>query len=174
MLSHRMLRRGAVATSTLIVVAVVPALAGKPRAPGRVSLTAIDRPAFKPNRYLGDGLRWSRDATTMRSGGTLTLANKTREAHAFSIVRRSQVPSTASQADNCEVCRPITDAHDFSAGPPRVAIVDKDGRGFNQPGDSAAFLEGPMRMKITARPGQTLHYICAVHAWMQGTIAVKK
>ena len=167
-----MIRRCLIAALALVIVIVVPALAAVRKAPSRASVTAVDRPAFEPNRYLGDGLRWARDETRIKSGGTLTLRNRTRETHNFSIVSRRQVPRTARQVENCRICKSINDAHDLSAGPPKVAIVDKDGKGFNQPGDSAAFTSS-LKLKVSAKPGRTLRFICAVHPWMQGKIVVR-
>lgn len=159
----------------LIVAAVVPAVAATPR---NATLTATGGTVFKPNRFIGDGQRFGRDVTVMKSRGTLTIKNRTREPHTFSIVRRSQVPRTARQAERCTVCGALGRAHGIpenGEGPPTIPLVDKGARGFNQPGESVAF--GPrqqVKTKITARTGRTLRFICAIHPWMQGRIAVRR
>jgi hypothetical protein len=54
-------------------------------------------------------------------------------------------------------------------------VVDKGQAGLDEPGDSIA-IEGPkhksISIKVTAAAGTTLHFMCAVHPWMQGTIKV--
>ena len=160
---------------TLIVAAVVPAVAATPR---NATLTAQGGTVFKPNRFIGDGMRFGRDVTVMKSRGTLTIRNRTREPHTFSIVRRSQVPRTARQAERCTVCQALGVAHGIPAngqGPPTIPLVDRDRKGFNQAGDSIVF--GPRettRVKITAKTGQTLNFLCAIHPWMLGKVAVRR
>ena len=171
-------RRTGLAAATslaLIVAAVVPAVAATPR---NATLTAKGGTVFKPNRFIGDGMRFGRDVTTMKSGGTLTIRDRTREPHTFSIVRKSQVPRTARQAERCTVCRELGIAHGMpenGEGPPTIPVVDKGAKGFSQPGETVAF--GPrqtVKVKITAKAGRTLHFICAIHPWMQGKLAVRK
>ncbi len=88
-----------VATSlALLVAAALPAVAATPR---NATLTVKGGTIFKPNRFIGDGMRFGRDVTVMKSRGTLTITNRTREPHTFSIVRKSQVPRTARQAERC-------------------------------------------------------------------------
>ncbi len=172
---NRRTRLAAAISLALIVAAVVPAVAATPR---NATLTAKGGTVFKPNRFIGDGMRFGRDVTTMKSGGTLTIRNKTREPHTFSIVRRSQLPRTARQAERCTVCEAIGKAHgvpENGEGPPTIPLVDKGARGFSRPGESVVF--GPketLKVKITARTGRTLNFMCAIHPWMQGKLAVRK
>jgi hypothetical protein len=53
--------------------------------------------------------------------------------------------------------------------------VNKGKPGLDEPGDSIA-IEGAkhksISIKVTAPAGTVLHFICAVHPWMQGTIKV--
>ena len=46
--------------------------------------------------------------------------------------------------------------------------------GLDQPGDSLLIdAEQPVtRARVTADPGTTLHFICAIHPWMQGKLKV--
>ena len=46
--------------------------------------------------------------------------------------------------------------------------------GFDRPGDSIVWMSGNVSVKVTAAAGTVLHYFCAVHPWMQGTITVVK
>ena len=174
-MSHRRYQLTAVTALALIVAAVVPAVAATPR---NATLTAKGGTIFKPNRFIGDGMRFGRDVTVIRSRGTLTVDNRTREPHTFSIVRKSQLPRTARQAERCTVCELLGRAHgvpENGEGPPTIPVVNRGASGFNQPGDSVAF--GPrqrVRAKITARSGRTLHFICAIHPWMLGKVAVRR
>ena len=174
-MSNRRVQLTVVTSLALIVAAVVPAVAAAPR---NATLTVRGGTVFKPNRFIGDGMRFGRDVTVIRSRGTLTIRDRTRQPHTFSIIRKSQVPRTARQVENCTVCQALGQAHGIppnGEGPPTIPLVDRGARGFNQPGDSIAF--GPrqrVRAQITARSGRTLHFICAIHPWMLGKIAVRR
>ena len=165
----------AVTALALIVEAVVPAVAATPR---NATLTVKGGTVFKRNRFIGDGMRFGRDVTVIKSRGTLTIKNRTREPHTFSIVRKSEVPRTARQAENCRACQELGQSHGVppnGEGEPTTPLVDKGGKGFDQPGDSVVF--GPrqrVKVKITARSARTLRFICAIHPWMQGKVAVRK
>ena len=53
-------------------------------------------------------------------------------------------------------------------------VVDVGSPGFNEPGDSLFFGQGEsISADVTAAPGTTLKYLCAIHPWMQGTITVR-
>ena len=165
----------AVTSLALIVAAVVPAVAATPR---NATLTVRGGPVFEPNRFIGDGMRFGRDVTVLKSGGRLTIRNRTPEPHTFSIITKSQVPRTARQVENCRVCQTLGQSHGIppnGEGPPTIPLVDNGRRGFNQGGDSIAF--GPRQRvtaRISARPRRTLRFICAIHPWMLGKIAVRR
>ena len=67
------------------------------------------------------------------------------------------------------------------AGTPWVASVtvtvdadDVETCSGPEAGDSILLMDRkPQTIKITAKKGTTLHFICALHPWMQGTIKVK-
>lgn len=177
-MSKRLIRPGCIAALALLVLAAVPALAAT-RAPSRVTVAAVDRPDLRPNRELGqtDDLRWLPAASRIRSGGRLTLKNRTPgEVHNFSIVTSTQIPRTQMEALVCGstgICRKLNDKHEFDAntGQPRIAVVNRGRRGIDRVGDSVAF-SGTRRVKVTARAGSTLRFICAVHPHMQGKLRV--
>ena len=69
----------------------------------------------------------------------------------------------------------------FSDAPPKFAFLE-NGVGQNtapsidRPGDSA--LTGPEKgnsidLKVTAKKGTTLRFICILHPWMQGKVLVR-
>ncbi len=185
-MTSRMIRRGMLVALAALIVAVVPALAAVRKAPSRGSVTAVHRPDLKPNRDLGqrDDLRWARSTTRIKSGGALTLRNLTRgptpqapdtpnEIHNFSIVTSRQVPRTQLQALDCRICKAINARHNFddTTGQPRVAVVNRGRKGIDRPGDSVAF-SGTRKARVTAKPGRTLRFICAIHPHMQGKLEV--
>ena len=165
-----------VTSLALVVAAVVPAVAATPR---NATLTVKGGTIFKPNRFVGDSLRFGSDVTAIKSGGTLTIKDRTREPqpHTFSIVRKSQVPRTARQLERCKVCGTLGQAHgapENGEGPPTIPLVDKGAKGFDQAGDSLAFAGRSAKLKITAKTGRTLNFMCVIHPWMQGKVVVRK
>jgi plastocyanin len=59
-------------------------------------------------------------------------------------------------------------------------LVDVGQTGFDTmgtktaPGDSIYLApKATVSFKVTAKKGSELHYFCAIHPWMQGTITVK-
>lgn len=172
---------GLLAVAAALAVAVAAAAATS--APRSAKLLAIGGTSFKVNKYVQDGVRWAPGTLTIRSGGTLTIVNKTSEPHTFSIVKKSQLPRTKSQMENCKICLTIAQAHGVDPnsnqqGPPPKPLVDVGKVGFDEPGDSDARIapkgSGPsVQDKITAKAGTTLYYLCLIHPWMQGKIVVK-
>jgi hypothetical protein len=159
------------------------ALAAK-KAPTHATVNAVQKVQFKINRYVKDGLRWQKDVYKVRSGGTLHIVNKAEDGpHTLSIVKRSDMPRTVKQINQCKVCKQIGQEHGAdpnSEAPPTHLFVD-DGVGqdtpanFDKPGDSV--FVGPQPgasadAKITAAKGTTLFFMCAIHPWMQAKVIV--
>jgi len=106
--------------------------------------------------------------------------------HTFSLVQESLRPSTRAEGNRCfapgKLCRRIAVAHKvdfdtFAIGQP-VVKVGKSGwdRMFTKDakGDSwfTAKLGATLSQKVTAAPGTSLDYFCAIHPEMKGTIDV--
>jgi hypothetical protein len=156
-------------------------------APSKVTVKQAYSLKMKPNRYIQDGMRWDKDVYRIKKGGTLTLvANKLQEGpHTLSVVTRKQLPKNAKQAFNCKICNRLGEAHGVdpnSEGPPKFQFLD-DGKGqdappdLNKPGDSAivGLKKGEkIRMKVTAKAGKTLNFVCGFHPWMQAKVKVAK
>ena len=70
-------------------------------------------------------------------------------------------------------CLQFMDAH--GGIPPTTPVVNAGRNGLDVAGDSI-FLppNGSVSAQVTAGPGTTLHYICIIHPWMQGSITVKR
>ena len=128
-------------------------------------------------------------ATRVSSGATLTIVNKTDPQkvgpHTFTLVRKRNVPLTKRQMKRCErtrgVCGDVAEAHQFEP-PDTINKPDVDigkpgwDRSFGKRGDSWFTPEKGERTSrvVSARPGTTLYYFCAVHPFMVGKIKVTR
>ena len=165
------------------VAAVTPALAGSAaQAPSRVTLETKGGPNFKVNRYIQDTVHYSRDVTRVKSGGQVVLRDRSRQPHTLSLVRRGQLPRRIGQIDGCfegGPCGNLAVAHGFinpdtgEEQEPTTPLVNVGAAGFNTPGDS--ILLAPRRtatIRVTAPKGSDRYFLCAIHPWMQGKLAV--
>jgi plastocyanin len=182
-MSRRTLARAAAPALGLAITmaAVVPATAQN--APSKATLNVVGMAEFKANRYVKDGMRFGRDITVVKSGGTLTIVNKTDQPHSFSLVKKSQLARNMAQMEGCfgrGPCDELALTHG-AVNPetgeeqdPTIPLVNVGKEGFDQPGDSVVF--GPKsktKVKITAKKGSQLYFLCAIHPWMQGKLDVK-
>jgi hypothetical protein len=160
------------------------AFAASAGAPKSATIKESQSLKMKPNRYVQDGLRWNKDVYHVRSGGTLHLRFnvKSEGPHTFTVVRKKDLPKTAAEAFNCKICNKLTKAHGAdpnSDAPPKFVYLE-NGKGQNtppnvdRPGDSAGigFGPGPVSLKVTAKKGTTLHFLCLVHPWMEAKVVV--
>jgi plastocyanin len=180
MSQRKHLRVGIAAIAAVVAAALaVPALAAAP--PAKVTQKIISSTKFVPNRYIQEGLRFKLDRINIRKGGTVTLVDTSKEDHTFSLVKKTQVPTTLRQLDAC-----------FSKGPcgklavkhgavnpvtgeeqePTTPLVNAGKDGYNQPGDSV-IVPGGKRVKVKVTSAQPLYYICIIHPWMSGAINAK-
>jgi plastocyanin len=170
-----------------VFFAVAVALAGAALLTGGASgaqkdqtIRSMGDEGFTPNVKVFSSLHFQPGKSSVASGGTLTFTHddKTEDPHTLTIVDESDVPTTVGDVFNCgspgTVCDEAFQA--FPPGPPASGFVNGPGTGdgidgrldslFIFPGESAS-------APVTAEPGTTLHFMCAIHAWMQGTIEVK-
>ena len=140
-----------------------------------------------PNKYIQDGVHFAPGTVTVKSGSTVTFTfadKKVPEPHTLTVVKSSDLPRTAAQAQNCPACQRYATPHlkNPKAPPdaknPIVHWTLNQGRpGLDTVGDSVAIQEPgshqSITVKVSAKPGTTLYYLCAVHPWMQGKIIVK-
>jgi hypothetical protein len=164
--------------------AAVAAKKGPP--PTHATVNAVAKVQFKINRYVKDGLRWQKDVYQVRSGGTLHIVNKAEDGpHTFSIVKKSDLPRTTKQINQCSICQTIATAHgvdpsvESDAPPPHLYTEDGVGvdtpANFDKPGDSVFVGPGPgdsADAKVTAKKGTKLFFMCAIHPWMQAKVIV--
>lgn len=144
-----------------------------PKVPTKKKMAIVGHTVFKPGKFAFDNQRFAPATFAIKEGGKVTLRNKakTQEPHTISLVKKSDLPSSF----DCEICGQIFASH--SADPTNGGVnpvVDVGVPGFDQPGDSMFINPGQtVRFKVTAPAGTTLHFVCAVHPWMQGRIKVR-
>jgi len=154
-------------------------------------IQAAEKDTVKINRYYGLGLHFSPGTLHVKSGSTITfeVSNSQGETHTLTIAPKADLPRTVAQVSNCTICKQLAVGHlknpaaVGSGAPPVVAHwilhagKPSDGSaGLSTTGDSIAVQSGgshnSITIKVTAKPGTTLHFFCAVHPWMQGKIVV--
>ena len=179
---------GAAALALTVGGAGAAAAAKKGPPPTHATVNAVAKVQFKINRYVKDGLRWQKDVYQVRSGGTIHIVNKAQDGpHTFSIVKKSDLPRTTKQINQCSICQSIATAHgvdpSVESDAPPPFIYTNDGTGvpnggtaeFDKPGDSVFVGPGPgdsADAKITAKKGTKLYFMCAIHPWMQAKVIV--
>jgi plastocyanin len=118
--------------------------------------------------------RFAPGPLTVSSGSTVRWVNETDEPHTISVVAKADLPTSIDEVFGCAVCGAIFASH-FPGGPsnPPIAVVNAGSAGLDAVGDSLWQNPGEtVSATISAAPGSTLHYMCGIHAWMQGTIKV--
>jgi plastocyanin len=139
---------------------------------------------------FGGNLAFSPARITVKTGDQVTFTNTSaQEPHTLSLVKK---PLTRKQMKACEknapgsYCLPLLKAHKvklsqngFSIG--QQAYDARSDFGFATPGTSRKAGDSIFRnpgksftFTVTAKAGTTLHYFCAVHPFMKGTIKVVK
>lgn len=133
------------------------------------------------NSKIFSNLRFSPGHTTLKSGDQLTLSHDdaTQEPHTLTIVNADERPTDVEGVFACGGPGTLCDEVFNTVGP---QITDETQAQFvNNGGDSGldARLDTlwlpagtSITVPVTAAPGTTLAYFCAIHAWMQGTITV--
>jgi hypothetical protein len=183
----RRLIAGAVTLGFALSATGVAVAAKTSAAPATTTIKVSQKLVMKPNRYIQDGLKWNKDVYHVRSGGTLHIVNTvaTEGPHTFSVVKKNQLPRTAAQTFNCRICNKI--AQELGANPndpnsqPQFQYAE-NGVGTNtppnvdRPGDTGLTGQGKrgesIDLKVTARKGTTLYFLCAIHPWMQAKVIV--
>jgi len=132
---------------------------------------------FEVNALIQATFRFSPMVIDVPSGGTLRFIkqdNAPDEPHTLSIVSRGQLPTDIEGVFNCIPCNKILNEH-FVGGTPKLRVDRGGDGGLNMPGDSLLILPGvntSITQTVTAPAGTTLHFMCAIHPWMQGEIKV--
>ncbi len=177
-------------TVALVAAAVLAAAAGTAlaavhdHAAKPVVIKAMAGMKMVPNKYFQDDMRFSPGVIHVKSGDSITFefGSKQMEPHTLTIVPKSALPRTAEQAEQCAACRYATGhlknpkAEPGPGNPIVHWILNKGRPGLDTVGDSVAIQEPgkhqSVTIQVTADPGTTLYFLCAVHPWMQGKIVV--
>ena len=182
-------RRAAAAASfaalvAALVVLVVPSLAaaGSTTAiPGEAVTTIEIRMEGKKMGFFGP--------KTVHEGEELRIVNTTMPSmvgpHTFSLVTEGSLPKTAKQRKECftpgRICMGIAHWYGLKGEElPKEPLVEAGQEGWDtmgtpsKKGDSFFFSKkgASVEQKVTAKAGTTLYFMCAVHAFMQGSIKV--
>jgi hypothetical protein len=187
-MKNRKLAAGTAGLCLALALSGVAVAANTAAAPSSVTIKESQKNKVVPNRYFQDGLRWNKDVYTVKSGGTLNVvANIISEGpHTFTVVKKKDLPRTAAQVFDCAICNKLGEAHGAdpnTEGPPKFQYLE-DGVGqdtppnVDKPGDSG--LTGPgqeknekISLKVTAKKGSQLYFLCLLHPWMQAKVQVQ-
>lgn len=175
----------AITTVGLVAGASGVAVAANSKAPNHDTINAVTSTTFKVNRFIQDGTRWQDDVYHVRSGGTITIVNRAASdgPHTFSVVLKSDFPRTVRELIACKICQTVAQelgANPQSQAPPKFLFAE-NGTGsttppnVDRPGDTAfiAPVQGAkVTLKVTAKPGTTLYFMCVIHPWMQAKLIV--
>src|SRR3954447_25417495 len=176
-----------VAAATVLAIAlgggVSVALAAAPKSATIKESTSF---AFKPNRYIQDGLRWDKDVYNVKSGDTLHIVNVANGEgpHTFTVVAKKDEQKTGLAIVNCKICNTLAKAHGAdpnSDAPPKFPFLE-NGVGqatppsVDKPGDSGVTGQGKkgehIDLTVTAPAGTKLLFMCLIHPWMQAVVNV--
>jgi hypothetical protein len=184
-MTYRKLITG-VAVLALLVGATTAATAAPGKAPKRATIKVKQKLVMKPNRYIQDGLRWNKDVYRVRHNGTLHIVNTAASEgpHTFTVVKKKDLPKNAADVVECKICEKLGQAHGAppnGEGPPQFQYLE-NGVGqatppnVDRPGDSGVTGEGQkgesIDLKVTARKGKVLYFMCLIHPWMEARVRV--
>jgi plastocyanin len=186
---NRRLRVAIASTAALGLVATgVASTAGAAAKPKKNEIRIVGGEQFKAGEFFKVDLRFKPRNTTVKSGSTVNVVNKTQgEPHTITFVKKRFLPTSFDVA----VEEQLLTAHQVDPNnpdaPPGVFVVDNGAAvpeggtlnvdtGFtpDTAGDSAFIAPGQksFSFKVTADKGSRLFYFCAIHPWMQGKIKV--
>jgi hypothetical protein len=167
-----------------LVVLVVPSLAtaeSTTAIPGEAVTTIEIKMEGKKMGFFGP--------KTVHEGEELRIVNDTMPSmvgpHTFSLVTKGSLPKTAKQRKECftpgKICMGIAGWYGLKGEEnPKNPLVAVGQEGWDtmgtttKKGDSYFFGKkgASIEQKVTAKAGTTLYFMCAVHAFMQGSIKV--
>lgn len=144
------------------------------------TVRTVGGPEFEPNQFIRDTVRFSPSALLVRPGERVTWVDRDRspDPHTVTVVNRRNVPNTLGELFECRICGialgHLEDPENPESGI-RTVRLNRGRPGVNVQGDSL-FLRpgGSISGRVTARVGSTLHYLCGIHPWMQGSIRVTR
>jgi hypothetical protein len=189
--------QAAIAVAAVSVVAVFVVTAGASGRPPGKATAAAHKPAvirtggrelFKPNPNNPPNkedvitLGWSPGTITVHSGQRLTLVDGDNfgDPHVFVISPKKDLPKAGSAPFKNPVVRVVApEVLNDPSNPQKgfKALTANRGKpGLNTIGDALVLTHKGAKESaiVSAKPGTTLYFFCAVHFWMQGEIKVVK
>ncbi len=170
-------RRAAV---TIVAVALVAGV-GAGSAHAAKTVRTAGGFEFEPNRYIRDTLRFVPGRITVRPNERVTWVDRDQapDPHTITIVARRNMPTTIEQVFECQICSlalaHLEDPENPESSDIATLRVNRGRPGLDRQGDSLFLVpDGRISARVTARAGRTLHYLCAIHPWMQGSIRVTR
>jgi hypothetical protein len=185
-MNNRKLAAGVVGLCLVVGVSGMAVAANGAAVPQKVTVKQKGGLEMKPNRYVKSLLRWDKDVYQVKSGGTIHVVNSVADEgpHTFTVVKEKDLPANAAQMQKCKICNTLAQAHGADPNtdaPPKFAYLE-DGVGqdaapnIDKPGDSGVTGSGKkgesIDLKVTAKKGATLYFMCLIHAQMQGKVIV--
>lgn len=169
-------------TRTLVAVALAVAATGLSAAPASATQAAarisiFEGIEFEPGGPLVFDWGYAPGNASVPSGSTVRWTNPADnfDPHTITVVRASQVPQTVDEIFSCfegGVCGQVAGRH-FPEGAEPVSLLNAGRAGLNRSGDSRLLFPGQRVFATVSAPaGTTLHYICALHPWMQARLTV--
>jgi plastocyanin len=130
------------------------------------------------NHEIFSKLHFDNDHARVDSGDEITFvhADDTVEPHTATIVDPADLPQTFDEVFSCGSPGTVCEAAFIAHGDPPAPQVEAPGSqpGLDAPGDSLFFEDDQsITATVSAPPGTTLYYLCAIHPWMQGSIKVR-
>lgn len=127
--------------------------------------------------------------STVHEGEVLRIVNTTMPSmvgpHTFSLVTKGSLPKTAKQRKECftpgKICMGIAHWYGLKGEElPKEPLIEAGAEGWDtmgtptKKGDSYFFAKkgASIEQVVSAKAGTTLYFMCAVHAFMQGSIKV--
>jgi plastocyanin len=130
----------------------------------------------KINRNIRLTFRFAPGHIEVDRGDRVTFVNAARlqESHTMTIARKSELPTNIEEIFGCgasgSACAP---AGRHNGGNLKLEDDNDGERGLDGVGDSLFQSRNrSISRRVTASSGTRLHYVCAIHPWMQGHIKV--
>jgi hypothetical protein len=164
-----------------LLVLVVPGMSAAAEAPAEGVTTIEIKMEGKKMGFFGP--------STVHEGEELRIVNNTMPSmvgpHTFSLVTKGSLPKTAKLRKECftpgKICMGIAKWYGLKGEEdPKNPIVEAGKEGWDtmgtvtKKGDSYFFAKKgeSIEQVVSAKAGTTLYFMCAVHAFMQGSIKV--
>jgi len=162
--------RKLVILTSLVAVIVLGLFTYGAASAGTATVTIGGVENFTANALVNSTFHFTPGPITVHTGDTLTFVNRVGDPHTISVVAKSDLPTNINQVFECDICNTILGAGGVTGNGVHNQLA--------APGDSvwinpAGAPDSTISVKVTAPSGSTLHYMCAIHGWMQGTIYVR-